>query len=64
VRYGFDEKLLSLAVYSARGIIFKEVISKNLASYVGNAYVYKWSEPVTGDGVPQVTEIVQVYPTL
>jgi len=45
----------------AGGVLFKEVISKSLASYTGNAYVYRWTDAGAIDGVPQTSEIAQVY---
>jgi hypothetical protein len=45
----------------AGGIYFKEVISKSLASYTGNAYVFQWTDAGSMDGVPHASEITEVY---
>jgi len=47
----------------AGGIFLKEVIKPNLATYTKSAYIFRWSESVSGDGVPQASEITQVYST-
>jgi len=47
----------------AGGILFKEVIAPSLATYMGKAYVYQWKDAGAVDGVPQASEITQVYST-
>ncbi len=46
----------------AGGVYVKEVISQDLASYTGDAYVFQWTDAGSNDGVPQKGEITQVYP--
>jgi len=45
----------------AGGIYFKEVIKPNLATYAKRAYVFRWTDAGTLDGVPQSSEITKQY---
>lgn len=52
IMYGFDWR----GTWGA-GLFFKEVVSKNLSSYLDSCYVFHWIDDAEQDGVPQNTEI-------
>ena len=45
----------------AGGLYFKDVMKSKLSTYTAGAYVFKWADAGSMDGIPQASEITQQY---